>query len=140
MPHQAQQQYLIIILLKISLGLNIIIAAVYDITNLCHQYQQQIIHQSDEYDILLLQTLLAVGPNDILARHVDGHGSQQQAIAESIAASASKEFNTYHNSAAICVIQKGALRYIDEWVYYNLLGIGFDHIYFYDNSDDFELQ
>ncbi|CAJ1955615.1 unnamed protein product [Cylindrotheca closterium] len=60
--------------------------------------------------------------------------------AESIAASASKEFNTYHNSAAICVIQKGALRYIDEWVYYNLLGIGFDHIYFYDNSDDFELQ
>ena len=46
----------------------------------------------------------------------------------------------YHNSAAICVIQKGALRYIDEWVYYNLLAIGFDHIYFFDNSDNFELE
>jgi hypothetical protein len=43
------------------------------------------------------------------------------------------------HSAAICAIQKGALRYVDEWVDYNI-AIGFEKIYIYDNSDEFELQ
>lgn len=44
-------------------------------------------------------------------------------------------------SAAICVIQKGHRRfnYLDDFVDYHLF-IGFDHIYVYDNSDDFELN
>ena len=41
--------------------------------------------------------------------------------------------------AAICAIQKGAKRYLDEWTDYNL-AMGFDRIYLYDNSDDFELK
>eukprot|EP00980_Cylindrotheca_fusiformis_P009281 scaffold2032_cov122-Cylindrotheca_fusiformis.AAC.3 len=43
------------------------------------------------------------------------------------------------HSAALCAVQKGALRYIDEWVDYNL-AIGFDKLYIYDNSDDFETE
>jgi hypothetical protein len=43
------------------------------------------------------------------------------------------------NKAAICAIQKGGLKHIDEWVDYNLV-IGFDTIFLYDNSDNFELQ
>eukprot|EP00980_Cylindrotheca_fusiformis_P022420 scaffold9289_cov101-Cylindrotheca_fusiformis.AAC.2 len=42
-------------------------------------------------------------------------------------------------SVGLCAVQKGALRYIDEWVDYNL-AIGFDKLYVYDNSDDFELK
>lgn len=41
--------------------------------------------------------------------------------------------------AAICLIQKWGLRYIDEWVDYHH-ALGFDMIYIYDNSDDFELK
>ena len=41
--------------------------------------------------------------------------------------------------AAICAIQKGAVRYLDEWTDYNL-ALGFESIYIYDNSDDFELK
>ena len=41
--------------------------------------------------------------------------------------------------AAICAIQKGAKRYLDEWTDYHL-ALGFDRIYLYDNSDDFELK
>mmetsp|Transcript_34540 Transcript_34540/g.83744 ORF Transcript_34540/g.83744 Transcript_34540/m.83744 type:complete len:366 (+) Transcript_34540:70-1167(+) len=44
------------------------------------------------------------------------------------------------NRAAICAIQKGAVRYLDEWVQYHLLAMGFEDIYLYDNSDDFELE
>jgi hypothetical protein len=40
-------------------------------------------------------------------------------------------------TAAICAIQKWGLRYIDEWVDYHL-AIGFQTIFIYDNSDDFE--
>ena len=40
---------------------------------------------------------------------------------------------------AICAIQKQGLKYIDEWIDYHL-GIGFDKIYIYDNSDEFELK
>eukprot|EP00986_Skeletonema_menzelii_P000442 scaffold128_cov140-Skeletonema_menzelii.AAC.18 len=40
-------------------------------------------------------------------------------------------------TAAICAIQKWGLRYIDEWVDYHL-AIGFETIFIYDNSDDFE--
>ena len=47
--------------------------------------------------------------------------------------------NNFEDSAAICTIQKGGLPYIDEWVDYNL-AIGFEKIYIYDNSDDFELR
>ena len=43
------------------------------------------------------------------------------------------------HSAAICSISKDTLRYIDEWTDYHL-AIGFEKIYVYDNSDDFELQ
>jgi hypothetical protein len=43
------------------------------------------------------------------------------------------------NKAAICAIQKGGLKYIDEWVDYHM-AIGFDTIFLYDNSDNFELQ
>ena len=42
-------------------------------------------------------------------------------------------------SAAICTIQKGGLYYIDEWVDYHL-AIGFEQIFVYDNSEDFELK
>ena len=41
--------------------------------------------------------------------------------------------------AAICAIQKDTLPYIDEWVDYNL-ALGFEKIYIYDNSDEFELK
>ncbi|CAJ1955611.1 unnamed protein product [Cylindrotheca closterium] len=44
------------------------------------------------------------------------------------------------NRAAICAIQKGALRYLDEWVQYHVLAVGFEDIYLYDNSENFELQ
>ena len=40
-------------------------------------------------------------------------------------------------TAAICAIQKWGLRYIDEWVDYHL-AIGFETIFIYDNSEDFE--
>ncbi|GFH56420.1 hypothetical protein CTEN210_12896 [Chaetoceros tenuissimus] len=43
------------------------------------------------------------------------------------------------DTVAICAIQKGSLPFIDEWIDYNL-AIGFDKIYIYDNSPDFELQ
>ena len=40
---------------------------------------------------------------------------------------------------AICVIQKGALFYLDEWTDFHL-ALGFDTIFIYDNSDNFELK
>jgi hypothetical protein len=43
------------------------------------------------------------------------------------------------HSVAICAIQKGGQPYLEEWVDYNYL-IGFDKIYLYDNSDEYELQ
>ncbi|KAL7426421.1 LOW QUALITY PROTEIN: hypothetical protein ACHAXM_000455 [Skeletonema potamos] len=52
---------------------------------------------------------------------------------------ATKDKPAVINKAAICAIQKGGLKYIDEWVDFHL-GIGFGTIYLYDNSDNFELQ
>ncbi|CAJ1955609.1 unnamed protein product [Cylindrotheca closterium] len=48
--------------------------------------------------------------------------------------------NNSNKKAAICAIQKGGLRYLDEWVQYHLLALGFEDIFLYDNSEDFELQ
>ncbi|KAL3938547.1 MAG: hypothetical protein SGBAC_006567 [Bacillariaceae sp.] len=45
----------------------------------------------------------------------------------------------FGESAALCAIQKDGLRYIDEWVIYNL-AIGFTKIYIYDNSESHELE
>ena len=42
-------------------------------------------------------------------------------------------------TSAICAIALNEERYIDEWIQYHL-GIGFDHIYVYDNSDNYSLQ
>jgi hypothetical protein len=43
------------------------------------------------------------------------------------------------SAASICAIQKDGLYYIDEWVDYHL-ALGFQTIFLYDNSDDFELE
>ena len=52
----------------------------------------------------------------------------------------SKEFPNAHDSgAAICAIQKWGLWYVDEWVDYHI-ALGFETIFIYDNSDDFELR
>lgn len=40
---------------------------------------------------------------------------------------------------ALCAIVKDADEFIAEWVNYNL-ALGFEHIYLYDNSDDFVLE
>ena len=75
---------------------------------------------------------------------------EKQKSSSSLAATSSNihhpAFASYHHqeqqqpsSAAICAIQKGGLFYIDEWVDYHL-ALGFETIYIYDNSDDFELQ
>ena len=56
-----------------------------------------------------------------------------------IPARATKNKPEIIHSAAICAIQKEGLEYVDEWVDYHM-GIGFDTIYLYDNSDNFELQ
>eukprot|EP00526_Cylindrotheca_closterium_P016782 CAMPEP_0113612640 /NCGR_PEP_ID=MMETSP0017_2-20120614/6208_1 /TAXON_ID=2856 /ORGANISM="Cylindrotheca closterium" /LENGTH=328 /DNA_ID=CAMNT_0000521689 /DNA_START=68 /DNA_END=1051 /DNA_ORIENTATION=- /assembly_acc=CAM_ASM_000147 len=45
----------------------------------------------------------------------------------------------FAHSASVCTIQKGGLRYIDEWVVY-YLAIGFEKIYIYDNSIENELE
>ena len=39
----------------------------------------------------------------------------------------------------ICAIALNEERYIDEWIHYHL-AIGFDHIYIYDNSEQYSLQ
>jgi hypothetical protein len=44
-----------------------------------------------------------------------------------------------NQTAVICSIVKGEEAYIDEWVDYHL-GLGFAHIYVYDNSYHFDLQ
>ena len=44
----------------------------------------------------------------------------------------------YSGGAAICVIQKGDRPYLDEFVDYHL-ALGFEKIFIFDNSDDFEL-
>jgi len=43
-------------------------------------------------------------------------------------------------TVAICAIVKDAEAYFMEWIDYNLLGLEFDQIYVYDNSENFELQ
>ena len=43
------------------------------------------------------------------------------------------------HTAAICAIQKWELCYLEEWVDYHI-ALGFQTIFIYDNSDDFELQ
>lgn len=42
-------------------------------------------------------------------------------------------------SAAVCVIVKNELPYLEEWLDHNFR-IGFDEIYIYDNSDNFDLR
>lgn len=49
------------------------------------------------------------------------------------------KYSQHKEMAAICAIQMWALRYIDEWVDYNL-ALGFDKIFIYDNSNEFELE
>ena len=39
----------------------------------------------------------------------------------------------YDETAAICAVVKDEDRYLEEWLLYHL-GIGFDHIYMYDDS------
>mmetsp|Transcript_8575 Transcript_8575/g.19240 ORF Transcript_8575/g.19240 Transcript_8575/m.19240 type:complete len:647 (+) Transcript_8575:123-2063(+) len=43
------------------------------------------------------------------------------------------------NTAVICSIVSNEEYYLDEWLDYNIIGIGFTHIYIYDNTNDFEL-
>ena len=45
---------------------------------------------------------------------------------------------TANDTAAICVIASEEEIYLDEWLDFHL-GIGFGHIYIYDNSDNFDL-
>jgi len=56
-----------------------------------------------------------------------------------------KDVETKHRAAknftvALCAIVKDAEAYFMEWIDYNLLGLEFDHIYIYDNSENFDLQ
>ena len=46
---------------------------------------------------------------------------------------------TIHEKAVVCSIQAKEDAYIDEWVDYHL-GIGFEMIYIYDNSDNYDLR
>ena len=45
----------------------------------------------------------------------------------------------YAGGAAMCVIQKGGRPYLEEFVDYHL-ALGFEKIFIFDNSDDFELE
>ena len=47
--------------------------------------------------------------------------------------------NDYASVAAICAIQRDGLLYVDEWIDYHI-ALGFETIFIYDNSDDFELR
>ena len=44
-----------------------------------------------------------------------------------------------NNKAVVCSIQKKEDAYIDEWVDYHL-AIGFEMIYIYDNTDNYDLR
>lgn len=46
----------------------------------------------------------------------------------------------YNFTTAICTMLKDAEAYFEEWLDYHLLGLEFDHIYLYDNSDHFDLK
>lgn len=46
-----------------------------------------------------------------------------------------KYIQLINETAAICVLMKAEELYVDEWVDYNI-GLGFDRIYIYDNSDN----
>ena len=61
----------------------------------------------------------------------------QQQVLKEMEKQLKEEEDKYHRGAAICAIQRDGVRYLDEWVDYNL-AIGFEKIYIYDNSDDFE--
>lgn len=61
----------------------------------------------------------------------------EQLMTDALESSISPSRNAGLATAAICAIQKLGLRYIDEWVDYHL-AIGFQTIFIYDNSDDFE--
>jgi len=49
------------------------------------------------------------------------------------------DFYSHKQAAAICAVQKWGLLYIDEWIDYHI-ALGFQTIFIYDNSDDFELK
>jgi hypothetical protein len=46
----------------------------------------------------------------------------------------------YNFTVAICSIVKDAEMHLEEWIDYHLLAVGFQNIYLYDNSDNFDLQ
>jgi hypothetical protein len=46
----------------------------------------------------------------------------------------------YNFTVAICVIVKDAEAYLEEWIDFHLLGVKFQNIYIYDNSDLFDLK
>ena len=46
--------------------------------------------------------------------------------------------NIKKDTAVICSIVKNEEAYLDEWIDYHL-GIGFEHIYIYDNTDNYDL-
>lgn len=46
----------------------------------------------------------------------------------------------YNFTVAICVMVKDAEAYLEEWLDYHLMGMKFQNIYLYDNSDLFELK
>lgn len=48
-------------------------------------------------------------------------------------------FDEINATVAICAVVKAEEPYIDEWIAYNI-GIGFDHIFIFDNSDDISLR
>jgi hypothetical protein len=45
---------------------------------------------------------------------------------------------TLEDTAVVCAIVSAEEMYIDEWIDYHL-GLGFSHIFIYDNSDEFDL-
>ena len=46
----------------------------------------------------------------------------------------------YNFTTAICAIAKDAEAYLEEWLDFHLVGMGFQNIYLYDNSDAFDLK
>jgi len=85
---------------------------------------------------LLLCSPTVVIDNDIVQRSFD---PTEPASSSNVVADTTIGLGPIKKGAALCAIQKWGLRYIDEWVDFNL-AIGFETIYIYDNSDNFELQ
>jgi len=76
--------------------------------------------------------------NDVIATSSRGAEEDPTNDHAIIPMSRSKK-RSYYPSVGICAKSKDAARYFDEWIDYHL-GIGFDAIYVYDNSDDNNLR